>query len=76
MMELNEKQFIAGFNSGYLLAKFEPNLSTSLLNKISPVNSYISGMIFGQKQWEQNHSKHKLDELKQIRQNKMNEREI
>jgi len=63
-MELNEKQFIAGFNSGYLLAEYEPVLLTSLLSNISPINSYISGMSFGQKEFE---LEHRLDEISKLR---------
>ncbi|MBK6544239.1 MAG: hypothetical protein IPO78_10095 [Saprospiraceae bacterium] len=67
-MELNEKQFIAGFNSGYLLAEYDPQLLTSLLKNIQPIDSYISGMSFGQKEYELGLVKNHLNELTQIRQ--------
>lgn len=47
-MELNKNQFINGFNSGYLLAKSEPELLKIILDGISNVNSYILGMSCGQ----------------------------
>ena len=67
-MEINEKQFIAGFNSGYILAEHEPNMLSILLKNVQPVNSYISGMTNGQKMYEQDYSKANLIELDNIRQ--------
>ncbi|MBK7737546.1 MAG: hypothetical protein IPI45_07190 [Saprospiraceae bacterium] len=68
LMELNEKQFIAGFNSGYILAEFEPQLLTALLKEIRPVNSYIYGLSFGQKEYELLQSEVHLNELNRLRQ--------
>lgn len=67
-MELNEKKFIAGFNSGYLLAKYEPQMLTVLLKSVQPINAYIAGISFGQKEYELGKSKSHLDELRQVRQ--------
>lgn len=66
-MEINEKQFIAGFNSGYTLAKHEPTLLTSLLKDISPVTSYTQGMSSGQKEYEIEQTNDRLNELKQLK---------
>lgn len=67
MTELNEKQFISGFNSGYLLAQNEPDMFTSLLTQISPINSYISGMNYGKKEYELELQTNQLDDLRNIR---------
>ncbi|MBK7694834.1 MAG: hypothetical protein IPP06_14485 [Saprospiraceae bacterium] len=67
-MEINEKQYIAGFNSGYLLAEYESRMITILLKDVHPINSYISGMTNGQKKHEQDHPKAHLSELDNIRQ--------
>ncbi len=67
MMELNEKQFISGFNSGYLLAQYEPEMLTSLLTQIRPENSYISGMTFGKREYELELQTNQLDDLGNIR---------
>jgi hypothetical protein len=75
-MELNEKQFIIGFNSGYLLAKYEPEILTNLLAKINPINSYIFGMNSGKKEYELEHRSKKLDELKDLRNKVKGNREI
>jgi len=74
-MELNEKQFIAGFNSGYLLARYEPQMLTVLLNNIQPINSYISGLTYGQQEYELEQTKNKISELSKLRQNTRNANE-
>lgn len=66
-MELNEQQFITGFNSGYLLAKYEPVMLTSLLKDIRPTTSYIQGMTYGQREYEQELMKDRLNDLNELR---------
>lgn len=67
-MELNENHFIAGFNSGYLLAEYEPQMLNALLKNAQPANSYISGISFGQKEYELEQTKSQLNQLVHIRQ--------
>jgi len=74
-MKLNEKQFTAGFNSGYLLAEYEPQLLTALLKEIRPVNSYVSGMSFGQKEYVLEQTKSHLNELNHLRQKTRDEKD-
>jgi len=66
-MVFNETQFIAGFNNGYLLAKFESQILNSVLKDITPNNSYILGMSSGQKEYKLRQTKSRLDELERIR---------
>ncbi|MBK6354265.1 MAG: hypothetical protein IPF46_12950 [Saprospiraceae bacterium] len=51
MTENNENQFIRGFNQGYVLAQFEPDVLTLILKNYKPINSYFSGLSFGQKEF-------------------------
>jgi hypothetical protein len=74
-MELNEKQFITGFNSGYLLAKYEPKMLTALLKSIQPINSYISGMSLGQQEYELEQTRSHINELRILRQKGRDEKE-
>lgn len=74
-MELNEKKFITGFNSGYLLAKYQSKMLTSLLKDIRPFNSYVQGMSSGQKEYEMWQTKSHLDDLEQIRQKNRDEKD-
>lgn len=74
-MSLNEKQFITGFNSGYLLAKYEPQMLTILLKDAQPVNYYLQGMSSGQKEYELRRIKKHMDELEQIRERNKDSRD-
>jgi hypothetical protein len=67
-MEMNKKKFITGFNAGYILAEFEPQILASLLKNINPINSYISGLLLGEKEFQSQQRNDHLTELEQIRQ--------
>lgn len=75
-MDINEKLFITGFNSGYLLAEFEPQLLILLLNNVQPNNSYMRGIFAGQKEFELGKETDKLDTLKMLRQKKRDEKSL
>ncbi len=72
MIELNEKQFISGFNSGYLLEANESALLNKLLLEIHPINSFMLGLKLGQMEYRLTRST--LD-ISKIRSKKSNERE-
>lgn len=74
-MELNEQQFIKGFNHGYVLCEYEPKMLNILLKSIEPINSYISGMSWGQKEYELELAKSNLNEMDQHRQKSRNEKD-
>lgn len=63
-MELNDIQFISGFNSGYLLAKYEPKLLDSILKNIQTVNSYLTGLNLGQKEFEMEKATNEITKLR------------
>lgn len=65
-MVVNEKQFINGFNSGYLLAKHEPKMLNMLLQDITSTISYINGIKLGQIEYEKQNIKERLDELNML----------
>lgn len=73
-MEIDEKQFTYGFNSGYFLAKFEPELLTKLMVNIQPLNSYVQGLALGRKEYGITHSNKELGELDRLRQKGKEER--
>jgi hypothetical protein len=74
-MELDEKQYETGFNSGYLMAKFEPQMLALLLRDIRPLNSYIQGMSSGLKEYELGKTNAQLDELHSLRQKNRDQRD-
>jgi len=65
-MEFNEKQFISGFNAGFLLAEYEPFMLSTIIKNLHPIISYISEMKFGQKEPEFTKEKNALNQLDQI----------
>lgn len=74
-MEYNEKQFIKGFNHGYVLAEYESQLLNVLLKGLQTINSYTSGISYGQKEYELKQTKNHLNELEHLRQKNIVEKE-
>jgi hypothetical protein len=62
-----EKQFISGFNNGYLLAKYLPELLAKIRKSVTANNEYFQGFVSGKKEYEFEQSRKQLDELKEIR---------
>lgn len=49
-MEINEDQLTKGFNAGYLLQKFEPELAMALMTSLEGVElPYFEGIMAGAK---------------------------
>ena len=51
-MEGQEKQYSKGFNSGYLIAKHEPELYSTVTKGLDSKNEYIDGLVSGGKEYE------------------------
>ena len=66
-MEQNERLYIKGFNRGYMITKYLPDLSATILNNIGSTNDFIEGFSSGKKEYEQEQTRVQLDELSQIR---------
>jgi hypothetical protein len=67
-MELNEQQYIRGFNHGYLMSKHLPDLVVKLIKNIKETtNDYLAGFFSGKEEYEHEMSKSQLNELKQMR---------
>lgn len=66
-MELNEKQFIKGFNNGYLLAKYEFYSIAHLLINIRSINSYVDGIKYGVEEFQMEQKREHIASLKFIR---------
>lgn len=52
MDEQQEQQYIKGFNSGYLLAKLEPDLATKLTAIANEQNPYFKGLVSGKQEYD------------------------
>lgn len=67
-MSAEEQQYIKGFNHGYLLTKHLPDLVAKLVKHLKETASdYISGFFSGKEEWELEHSREHLNQLKQLR---------
>lgn len=61
-MEQAEEKYKKGFNSGYLLAKHEPELLNKIVKERNPDNDYFSGLVLGRKEYEREKMKTLLKE--------------
>lgn len=67
-MSIEEQQYIRGFNHGYMLTKHLPDLVAKLVKNLRNTTSeYISGFFSGKEEWELEHSREQLTQLRQIR---------
>ena len=74
-----ENNFTKGFNHGYLLAKYLPDLFAKLEPSINTSNAYFQGIFCGSLEWGKENLKMKFEELNRLRDrsdNKEKEREI
>jgi hypothetical protein len=47
-----EKQFAKGFNSGYLIAKHQPDLFAKIEKNLDSKNEFVQGLLFGKEELE------------------------
>ena len=64
-MEEQEKQFTKGFNNGYLIAKYQPDLFAKLEKNMDSSNEYVQGLLFGKKEHYFEKNIVQLENLKQ-----------
>ncbi len=65
-------KFITGFNNGYLLAKYEPQLLSVVSINLEVSNEYIGGLILGKNQFELE-QRNELDKMRQKSRSRENE---
>ena len=73
-MEETPILYVRGFNHGYMLTKYLPDLVVKMVKQISPKGDYLSGFFSGKEEWELEQDRIQLDELQQLH-NKSNDRE-
>ena len=66
-MEQPTKQYVNGFNSGYLLAKYMPNLLSKIVKNIDSANDYFVGFFSGKEELELENSRGHIDDLARLR---------
>ncbi len=65
-----DRTYIKGFNSGYKLAQFTPDLWGKLKPALTKGTEYEKGVIEGAEEFEKSMQKNRLGELEEIRENK------
>ena len=70
----NEQQYISGVNHAYILAEHQPKLLKKLLESKTE-NDYFVGLKDGQRLYEQNRSKSRLQQLNKIKGNKAKDKD-
>ncbi len=68
----NEQHFIEGFNSGFLLAKYEPILLMKVLQNLRAKNDYVKGLFSGKEEFEIEQTKDYLKQVYEIRSQSLN----
>jgi hypothetical protein len=64
---MNEQQYIRGFNSGFLLAQFEPKLLDTVTKNLHSMNEYLEGLFDGREEFEIEQTRLQSEELKRLR---------
>lgn len=77
-MALEVKQFQIGFNCGYILAKYDPEILAVIMKDVHPKNSFIHGIYSGLKEYKKERFKDRLNDVKQLKakDNREDDREI
>ena len=51
-MEEKENKFTEGFNSGYLIAKHQPDFFATIEKNLDSKNEFVQGLLFGKEELE------------------------
>jgi hypothetical protein len=70
-----EQTYVKGFNNGFKLAKFQPELFARIKDSLNPDKEYDRGLIEGSQQWEREKEKQRIEELHQMRESNEQEQE-
>ena len=71
-MSNQEKLYLRGFNSGYVLAKHMPILLAQIVKTIHPSEGFTKGFLSGKKEYELERSRIQIDELSHLRSKSQN----
>lgn len=71
-----EPNFTKGFNDGYKLAKFSPELFEKLKDSLSAEKEYDSGILAGAEQWQKEKENVRIKELEDLEKDKEKQGEL
>lgn len=66
-MQTQEQLYVRGFNHGYILAKYLPELVTKLIKTVAPITDYTEGFFSGKEEYEIEYTRAQIDELNNLR---------
>jgi len=64
------QEYTKGFNNGYKMAKYKPELVAQMGDSVKGVNDYEKGLLGGIKEYQQEQEKQRLDDLLDVRRSK------
>lgn len=70
-----ERNYIGGFNTGYKMAQYNPELWEKLKPSLSPDSEYERGVLEGAQEYEKEKEKIRETDLSTIRENKNQSKE-
>ncbi len=62
-----DELFTKGFNFGYILSKFNPELSKKITSKPNPASNFHNGLVWGKKEFEMELVKERENDLEKVR---------
>ena len=66
-MNNEEQQFKKGFNGGYFMQKYDPNLTAQILEALPSDDEYSNGFQNGSKEYSKELGKGRLNELQDLK---------
>ena len=66
-MEEQEKNYVDGFNAGYKLGKYQPDLVEKIQSSLNESVEYERGLLEGLREWEREKEKIREAELNSLR---------
>jgi len=75
-MEAQELTYTKGFNQGYKIARYSPEIFDMLKDTLSQENEFHKGILEGASQWDKEKEQNRLAELNELSQEQNNEQEL
>jgi hypothetical protein len=69
MEVVEEKSYASGFNTGYILAEFEPQILDSILKNIQSITPFIDGLKYGQIEYQHELMQNRINAINQLKSN-------
>jgi hypothetical protein len=63
----DEKEYTSGFNNGYLLSQYEPDLTAKITKDLQANTEYLEGFFSGKEEYEIEKSLQQFNELQNLR---------